>query len=308
MKTLVCIPTFNGGRSVTALIASLKEQDVQPDRLLVIDSSSNDRTVDLFQTAGAEVHIIPRTEFNHGATRQSALLLVPDADVLCFLTQDAVFARPDALRSLLRCFDDDRIGSAYGRQLPRAAARSIESHARLFNYPPSSMIKDMSFVQQLGIKTAFTSNSFAAYRRSALEGVGGFPSNTILCEDIYVAAKMLLAGWKIAYCSDATVYHSHWFGFLAEFRRYFDIGVFHARERWILDRFGGAGGEGLKFVLSELRYLAKRDALSIPSALFRNVLKYLAYRIGLHERYVPRRLKHHLSGHDFFFSADEKTT
>ena len=42
------------------------------------------------------------------------------------------------------------------------------------------------------MKTAFNSNSFAAYRRKALKDVGGFPINTILSEDMYVTAKMLL--------------------------------------------------------------------------------------------------------------------
>ena len=89
-------------------------------------------------------------------------------------------------------------------------------------------------ISSIGIKAAFLSNSFAAYRRSALESVGGFPSDTIFGEDTFAAAKMLLNGWKIAYSAEATVYHSHNLTFIEEFRRYFDIGVFHSREKWFM--------------------------------------------------------------------------
>ncbi len=37
-----------------------------------------------------------------------------------------------------------------------------------------------------------------------------------------------------------------------EMKRYFDMGVFHASEPWIRQELGGAEGEGLKFVVSEV--------------------------------------------------------
>jgi rhamnosyltransferase len=153
----------------------------------------------------------------------------------------------------------------------------------------------MSDSPKFGIKTAFISNSFAAYRRTALLSVGGFPSNTILSEDTYVAAKMLLAGWKIAYCADAMVYHSHNYGFIEEFKRYFDIGVFHAREPWIRQAFGQAEGEGMRYVRSELKYLWSKDYKLIPSAILRTILKLLGYKLGFMEQKIPMWLKVHLS-------------
>ena len=71
------------------------------------------------------------------------------------------------------------------------------------------------------------SNSFSAYRISAFEKLGGFPSNTILCEDMYFTAKAVKAGFKVAYTTNAVVRHSHNYTPMEEFKRYFDIGVFH---------------------------------------------------------------------------------
>ena len=75
---------------------------------------------------------------------------------------------------------------------------------------------------------------------------GWFAEHLISTEDTYAGARMLLAGYTLAYVSDAMVYHSHNYTVFQEFKRYFDIGVFHKKERWILEAFGNAEGTGLR--------------------------------------------------------------
>jgi rhamnosyltransferase len=234
-------------------------------------------------------------EFNHGGTRQLAAELLSDADVLVFLTQDAILSDPDAIHTLLKAFEDIDVGAAFGRQLPRAGATPIEAHARLFNYPAQSEVRTLDSRERLGFKTIFISNSFAAYRREALMGVGGFPRNVPFGEDTITAAKLLKAGWKIAYVADAEVYHSHRYTWIQDFKRYFDIGVLHARESWLLREFGSTGGEGSRFVRSELNYLWPQYWRFIPSALIRTVLKLVGYRLGRMERKLSLRWKRKLS-------------
>lgn len=303
MKIALCIPTLNAGTLAHLLSSAIRNQTRQPDMLLVIDSGSNDGTAEVLKSIGARLYTIDRTKFNHGGTRQLAVEMVPDEEIIIFLTQDAVPAHPEAFENLLKYFDDEKVGAAYGRQLPRIDARPIEAHARIFNYPRESRVKAMADAPKLGIKTAFISNSFAAYRRIALMEVGGFPSNTILSEDTYVASKMLLSGWKIAYAANAMIYHSHDYGFVEEFKRYFDIGVFHAREAWIRQTFGQAEGEGIRYVRSEVRYLREVAPHLIPSALIRTVLKLAGYKLGAMEHYLPVRLKRLLSMHPQFWDT-----
>lgn len=290
----VIIPTLNSENSIHQLLTSLREQSIHSE-IIVIDSSSADKTVKIAQSYGAKTVIIELHEFDHGTTRQMGVDLCGDAEILAFLTQDAVLADKNSLDHLLSAFDDAEVGAAYGRQLPRKVANSIEAHARLFNYPSVSQIKSIADVSKIGIKTAFISNAFAAYRHNALQSIGGFPVNTILNEDTLVAAKLLLAGWKIAYCANAEVFHSHNYSPIEEFRRYFDIGVFHSREPWIRRSFGQAEGEGIKYVLSELKYLWNNNAGIIPSALLRTFLKLLGYKLGLVEQKIPIGMKIHLS-------------
>ncbi len=163
-----------------------------------------------------------------------------------YLTQDVLLAKPNALAALLRPFEDASVGAAYGRQLPRSGAGPIEAHARLFNYPPASVVRSRQSAGELGFKAIFFSNSFGAYRRQSLMAVGGFPLDVNFGEDTVVVARMLLSGWKIAYAGDAEVYHSHSYTFREEFRRYVSIGELHAGQPWLLREFGDTSGEGLR--------------------------------------------------------------
>ena len=106
------------------------------------------------------------------------------------------------------CFKDPGVGVAYGRQLPHKDANPIAIHHRLFNYPDKSYVRSFDDRHKYGIKACSNSNSFSAYRASALKEVGGFFSKNIVGEDV-VVAKILEVGWKVKYCSNAQVHHSH---------------------------------------------------------------------------------------------------
>lgn len=293
--TALVVPTLNAGERFDDWLAALQTQTVQPGHLFLIDSESTDTTVRKAEHAGFEITTIERSAFNHGHTRQLAVEALSDHDLIVFMTQDAVLASPKSLEVLLKAMDDLRVGAAYGRQLPRQGSDAIEAHARLFNYPETSHRRDCSDIGRYGIKTSFLSNSFAVWRRKALLEIGGFPHNLIQNEDAWAASRLIQAGWKIAYCSDAAVYHSHDYGVLDEFRRYFDIGVFHADQSWIRRSFGRAGGEGWRFVRSELWYLLKNNPALIPASLVRTGLKLLGFKLGNMQQHLPTRLRPRLS-------------
>ena len=290
----VIIPTLNAAQSWPQFASALL-RCVRPEQVLIVDSESTDDTVALASEAGFTVHSVSRSGFSHGGTRQRAAEMVTDADILIYMTQDAILADTEAIKNLLAVFDDSQVAAAYGRQLPRPMAGAIEAHARHFNYSATPEVRSLESRRRLGIKTIFLSDSLSAYRRSALMEVGGFPEDTIFGEDTITAARLLLAGYKVAYAAEARAYHSHSYTCMQEFRRYFDIGVLHNRERWILDEFGQAHGEGKRFVLSELRYLWKRDALRIPSALMRTGAKLIGYRMGRMEAHFSPEVKRKLS-------------
>jgi rhamnosyltransferase len=301
----IVIPTLNAGPYLAALLPALARQGIPHDRFLVVDSASTDNTCEAFHDFGATVVAIDRRSFNHGGTRQRAVEMRADTDIVVMMTQDAIPQGDDAIRRLIDAFADPGIGMAYGRQLPRAAARGVERHARLLNYPSASQTRSLADRDRMGVKTVFCSDSFAAYRTSALAAAGGFPEDAFFAEDQLVAGRMLLHGWHIAYRGDASVVHSHGYTIAEEFRRYFDVGVFHGRNRWLIDSFGAAEGEGLRFVRSEVSYLLRHDPLLLPSAIVRTVAKYAGYKLGSRESSLPRRWKQRLSMQPFYWRQQD---
>lgn len=304
MKSIaLVIPTYNAGEAWRFAIDVLVSQSsLRPEQVLTIDSSSTDDTILVSHNAGFKVHTIAKSEFNHGGTRQLAISLLPDTvDVVVMMTQDAICADNNAIANLVSVFDDPKIGCAYGRQLPHKGAGLLGSHARLFNYPDTSYVRTIDDVAQCGIKTAFLSNSFAAYRVSALKIVGGFPLDVVLAEDMIVAAKMLQQHYAVAYVADACVYHSHDYTPWQEFSRYFDIGVLHARQAWLLDTFGKPTGEGKRFVLSEWRYLLRHAPFLLLLAMLNTIMKWTGYQFGKHEASLPGWLKPKLSMYKGFW-------
>lgn len=296
------IPTYNGRSDLGRLLSSLEKQTAAFD-LLIVDSSSSDGTAEEARSRANSFVSIISNQFNHGGTRQMMVDLNPGYDVYVFMTQDAYLEDSEAIARLVAPFIDNSVGAVCGRQLPHLSATPLAIHARAFNYPETSCIKTYEDAPTLGIKTPFMSNSFSAYRGDALHEVGGFPEHVILSEDMYVAAKMLLARWKVAYSSDATCKHSHNYTLREEFCRYFDVGVFHARERWIRQHFGNTKGEGLRYVKSELQFLGLSRIYLWPEAMLRNALKLLAYKLGRREELIPIAIKKKLSMHRRFWDS-----
>lgn len=293
-QVAIIIPTYNAARYWDTLSAGIRAQSFMPERVIVIDSSSVDGTAEFARRDGFTVVEISPKDFNHGGTRQMGAELAEGADILVYLTQDAAPYGADAFQNLLRAFDDAKIGAAYGRQLPRENANPIEAHSRHFSYPAASGVRSWESRQSTGFKSIFFSNAFGAYRRSALMSVGGFSPDVIFGEDTLVVARMHRAGWKTAYVANAIVRHSHGYTIAEEFRRYFDVGVLHARENWLVDQFGSASGEGRRFVVSEMKHLMKKHPHLVPSAVARTFAKYLGYKIGRREKRIAPGLKYHL--------------
>lgn len=287
----IIVPVRNGGARWREAAIALHAAVCDASIVAVVDSGSTDGSDCVARESGFELERIDPRTFNHGGTRQMAVdRYCSGRDFAIFLTQDAVIEGPRALTALLAAFSDPSVGAAYGRQLPHLGAARFESHAVLFNYGSDSETRSLADAPRLGIKAAYISNSFGAYRLSALRACGGFPSHLILGEDTSVAVKLLLSGWKVRYCADARVRHSHAYSTCQEVQRYFDFGVLHAQLPELMDNFGAAEGEGARFVASELRYIARHAPRLLPLVPLRNVAKYAGYLLGRNFPRLPRSL------------------
>jgi rhamnosyltransferase len=89
--------------------------------------------------------------FNHGKTRDLAVRdFCSDKPFVIFATQDAIVDGPQALTNLLHSFRDQKVGAAYGRQMPHTGAQSFEAHAALFNYAPPARREPSQKCERIG--------------------------------------------------------------------------------------------------------------------------------------------------------------
>ncbi|MGM9580722.1 MAG: glycosyltransferase [Anaerovibrio sp.] len=282
-KVAIVIPTCNADREFSNLLAEIARQSLPIACKLVIDSSSTDGTADVAKKYGWQVRSIPKAEFSHGGTRQMAVELMPeDIEVVVFLTQDVRLPDRHSLEKLVSSFEDWQVAAAYGRQLPHEGASIYAAVDREFNYPAVSRIKSMADSRELGIKTTFLSDSFAAYRVQDLVAIGGFPKINI-CEDMYVAGKLLLAGKHIAYVAEAEARHSHEPNIADMWHRYRALGRFQRQNPWIKESFGSAGGEGMKLVKYQAgRVYREKGIIEIAKILSMDLVRFLAYKAGMY--------------------------
>lgn len=254
MDISVIIPTLNAEHEIETLLIALDRQSIQPNEILVVDSASDDKTIELVQKhKGVRLLQIDRQDFNHGTTRDKALR-ESSGDFVCFLTQDAVPVSDDYLKRLIApMVDDSDIALVSRRQLPKADARRFEQLVRGFNYPDSPSVRSKCDLEKLGIKTFFASDACSAYRRIAYLECGGF-DHVNTNEDMLMAAKFIASGMKVAYEPHAEVFHSHNLTPAQQFARNRAVGFFletHADDLMHASEIG-EGGRLVKAVSSQL--------------------------------------------------------
>ncbi|WEK53922.1 MAG: glycosyltransferase family 2 protein [Candidatus Cohnella colombiensis] len=304
MKISVIIPTLNAEKEITELMICLKDQTRQAHEIIIVDSSSNDRTVHIAYEFGAKVIMVDRHSFDHGGTRNYAASHAI-GDVLVFMTQDAIPDNEHFLKQLTQPLQDERVAATYGRQVAHPNASDLEKLTREFNYPPDSLRKSKDDLPRLGIKTFFLTNVCSSYRRSSFEQLGKFEEPIISNEDMIMAAKLINAGYLIAYAADAKVKHSHDYTAVQQFRRHFDIGVSLCLNKGIVQGVK-AEGEGKKLIKLQLKLLKPiKMWYRIPGWIIQLVAKYAGYRLGLICMKLPKTLRSSFSMHKNFWNHYE---
>ncbi|MFN3396796.1 MAG: glycosyltransferase family 2 protein [Thermodesulfovibrionales bacterium] len=281
MTVSVIIPTLNAASSITPLLERLRTQEVRPDEVIVIDSSSDDDTAEIAKDHGSRVLVIPRNSFNHGGTRNRAAVEAK-GDILLFMTQDALPFNNHLIGNLISPLSEPDIVASYARHVPRNDASPLVVFSCLFNYPLTSYVKGIDDLGRYGIKTFFCSNVCSAFKKDIFMKVGMFPEGIPSNEDMLIAARLITGGYRIAYVPDAVVIHSHRYSLTQLFRRYYNIGVSLKRNRWVLRYSGGAGREGLRFLSGQIGFVIKNYGLKwLPQVFLEALVKLAGYRIGL---------------------------
>ena len=286
----VIIPAYHPGKEFATLIKRLEKQSVPIHRIIVMNTEESMWNKEWEKLSDVmEIHHLAKSEFDHGGTRAQAAEL-SDADVMIFMTQDAMPADRELLAELLKALEqDENIAAAYARQLPNAECSFVERYTRAFNYPDRSGVKTKKDMDQYGIKTFFCSNVCAAYKKDIYQKQGGFVRRTIFNEDMIYAGGLIQAGYGIAYAAEAKVIHSHNYNCMQQFHRNFDLGVSQAEHPEIFEGVPSEG-EGMRLVKKTLSHLVRSEKIwLIPGFVMQCAGKYAGYLAGKNFRRLPKK-------------------
>ena len=286
----VIIPAYHPGKEFATLIKRLEKQSVPIHRIIVMNTEESMWNKEWEKLSDVmEIHHLAKSEFDHGGTRAQAAEL-SDADVMIFMTQDAMPADQELLAELLKALEqDENIAAAYARQLPNAECSFVERYTRAFNYPDRSVVKTKKDMDQYGIKTFFCSNVCAAYKKDIYQKQGGFVRRTIFNEDMIYAGGLIQAGYGIAYAAEAKVIHSHNYNCMQQFHRNFDLGVSQAEHPEIFEGVPSEG-EGMRLVKKTLSHLVRSGKIwLIPGFVMQCAGKYAGYLAGKNFRRLPKK-------------------
>lgn len=198
MRISVVIRALNEEEHIGRLLTGLSRQKRQPDEVILVDSGSEDATVEIASRFGAKiVHIAP-SEFSFGRSLNMGcdaatgdLIAIPSAHV--YPVHNAWVS------SLVAPFADDEVALTYGRQVGNRITKFSEHRVLAQWFPAES---------DLDQRHPFSNNANAAVRRSVWKDHPYDESLTGL-EDLDFAKRVLDAGWRVAYVADAVVVHVH---------------------------------------------------------------------------------------------------
>lgn len=300
----IVIITYYARDHLKQLLPALQASSV-PVKILVVNSSSNDGTVEEAKKWGVDVLVIPREEFNHGSTRELARKTI-GTPIVVMMTPDAYPEDIYLIEELTKPIVQGEAVATYARQLPHLGADRFERFAREFHYPAQSRLYK---IDPEGNKTEefFFSNSCSAYCQTALSHVGGFP-HVLLGEDTLTAAALLKMGYTLGYVAEARVRHSHCYGLRAEFMRHFDVGSMRHLLAPYGHRYNMDRKRGWKYATALLHQTATENAFAMPYACLHLFSKWSGYQVGRLSPWMPHTLCRSLSSQKFYWDHLKKET
>jgi len=299
----ILILTRNEEQNIGACLEGVFSQETRRRfEVLVVDSGSTDRTLEILSRYPVRLFHLAPPEFNHGRARQFASLQA-QGEFMVYLVADAIPADQHWLERLVDAVAaEETVAGAYSRQLPRPEADPIEA-ARVRNKISGreerrqvriTRIEEFDLLSPAErLALADFEDVSACRRRSVWERI---PIRELYwAEDLAWSLEALRAGYQIVFEPESKVIHSHRNTMAHSFRRgYVDQMV--AKECFGLLYYA----DGRELIGNFAQLLIQRGRLfrgaglglklRVPLWLLAEVLgNYLAAR-GRHDRRVKKDL------------------
>jgi rhamnosyltransferase len=195
----IILRSYNEAWALRDTLPALAAQRHRNWELIAFDSGSSDGSVELIRRANPRhfVQMLPH-EYRPGRVLNQGMKLARH-DRVIFLNADATPQGPDWLEPLVRVLADPQVAAVFGRQIPRpdCAALVARDYERCFGEKRASAGWDHFFSM---VSSGLRRDVWA--RR-------GFRETLQYSEDDEYTRWCRTAGYRVAYCPDSVVMHSH---------------------------------------------------------------------------------------------------
>lgn len=178
--------------------------------LILVDSGSTDRTVEIAKKAGCRIVRIKKSDFTFGRSLNFGCEAAT-GDYLVFISAHCIPAHEYWLQNLLAPLQAGIVDYAYGRQLGHDVTRFSEHQVFAQYFPLSDKLPQEGFFVN-NANSAISKDVWFLHRFD--EAVTGL-------EDMVLGKAIVQNGGKIGYVADAPVIHIHEETFAQTRRRYF---------------------------------------------------------------------------------------
>jgi rhamnosyltransferase len=198
LRVSIVIRCLNEERHLPRLLEGIASQTLKASEIIVVDSGSTDRTVEIATAGGARVVHIRPGEFTFGRSLNLGAR-VSSGDILVMASAHTYPVSRTWLESMIRPFEDSDVALVYGGQ--RGDERSKFSERQLFKqWFPEQNCSDQ--------KHPFSNNANAAVRRLVWSTLP-YDEDVPALEDIHWTKRALDRGMKVVYVAGAAIVHVH---------------------------------------------------------------------------------------------------
>ena len=195
----IVVRSFNEGWALRDTLPALRAQAYRDWELIVIDSGSTDGSVELIRQAGPAHFIQIRPEEYNPSRVLNRGMSLARGDQVVFLNADATPQGSTWLGPLVKGLLDPRTAAVYGRQVPRPDCRAVYAHdyQRCFGQGRESANWEHFF------------SMVSSGLRKDIWSLRGFREDMQYSEDDEYTRWCRGQGYRVVYCPDSVVMHSH---------------------------------------------------------------------------------------------------
>ncbi|WP_155054617.1 polysaccharide deacetylase family protein [Streptomyces blattellae] len=193
----VLVPAYNEAKCIENTVRSLMRSD-HPIEVIVVDDGSSDGTARIVEGLGLpNVRVIRQLNAGKPAALNRGLANAR-YDLIVMMDGDTVF-EPATVRELVQPFADPRVGAVAGNAKVGNKDTLIGAWQHIEYVMGFNLDRRMYDVLQC---MPTIPGAVGAFRRSALERVGGMSDDT-LAEDTDITMAMHRDGWRVVYAEKA---------------------------------------------------------------------------------------------------------